>query len=50
MMARASPFGQHFSLDGQSGRVLELCLHDRGHSIPSEWVWLDWLAKLPKGS
>ena len=35
-----------------SGRVLELCLHDRGHSIPSEWVGhgLDWLAKLPNGS
>ena len=36
----------------QSGRVLELCLHDRGHSIPAEWVGqgLDWLAKLPAGS
>ena len=36
----------------ESGRVLELCLHDRGHSIPSEWVGhgLDWLASLPEGS
>lgn len=36
----------------ESGRVLELCLHDRGHSIPSEWVGhgLDWLASLPDGS
>ncbi|MEP3846703.1 MAG: hypothetical protein ABJM43_15315 [Paracoccaceae bacterium] len=36
----------------ESGRVLELCLHDRGHSIPAEWVGhgLDWLAKLPAGS
>lgn len=35
-----------------TGRVLELCLHDRGHSIPAEWVGhgLDWLAGLPKGS
>lgn len=35
-----------------SGRVLELCLHDRGHSIPAEWVGhgLDWLAQLPDGS
>ena len=35
-----------------SGRVLELCLHDRGHSIPAEWVGqgLDWLASLPDGS
>ena len=35
-----------------SGRVLELCLHKRGHSIPAEWVGhgLDWLASLPKGS
>lgn len=36
----------------QSGRVLELCLHDRGHSIPAEWVGhgLDWLSSLPNGS
>ena len=36
----------------ESGRVLEICLHDRGHSIPSEWVGhgLDWLAGLPDGS
>ena len=36
----------------ESGRVLELCLHKRGHSIPSEWVGhgLDWLESLPKGS
>ncbi len=35
-----------------SGKVLEVCLHERGHSIPSEWVGhgLDWLAGLPKGS
>ena len=35
-----------------SGRVLELCLHERGHSIPAEWVGhgLDWLASLPEGS
>lgn len=35
-----------------SGRVLELCLHERGHSIPAEWVGhgLDWLDGLPKGS
>ena len=35
-----------------SGRVLEVCLHPRGHSIPGEWVGhgLDWLAGLPKGS
>ncbi|MES0808436.1 hypothetical protein ABLO27_03060 [Roseibium sp. SCPC15] len=36
----------------ESGRVLELCLHERGHSIPAEWVGhgLDWLAELPEGS
>lgn len=35
-----------------SKRVLELCLHERGHSIPAEWVGdgLDWLANLPEGS
>ncbi|MEL6465207.1 MAG: hypothetical protein AAFQ58_09585 [Pseudomonadota bacterium] len=35
-----------------SGRVLELCLHERGHSIPAEWVGegLDWLETLPAGS
>jgi len=32
-----------------SGRAIELCLHDGGHSIPAEWVaegldWLDGLA------
>ena len=38
--------------ESESGRVLELCLHDRGHSIPAEWVshGLDWLATLPSGS
>ncbi|MDD9910925.1 MAG: hypothetical protein OXR62_14700 [Ahrensia sp.] len=36
----------------ESGKVLELCLHERGHSIPGEWVGqgLDWLATLPEGS
>ncbi|SMC13690.1 Alpha/beta hydrolase family protein [Roseovarius aestuarii] len=36
----------------ESGRVLELCLHERGHSIPAEWVGqgLDWLMNLPEGS
>ena len=36
----------------ESNRALELCLHDRGHSIPAEWVGqgLDWLANLPEGS
>lgn len=31
-----------------SGRALELCLHDGGHSIPAEWVaeGLDWLDAL----
>ena len=31
-----------------SGRVLELCLHEKGHSIPAEWVGegLEWLEKL----
>ncbi len=38
--------------DSVSGRVLELCLHDGGHSIPAEWVadGLDWLAALPDES
>ncbi|MEM7428804.1 MAG: hypothetical protein AAF441_22165 [Pseudomonadota bacterium] len=38
--------------NSQSGRVLELCLHKRGHSIPAEWVGqgLDWLASLPDGA
>ena len=32
-----------------SGRVLEVCLHRRGHSIPAEWVaeGLDWVTELP---
>lgn len=36
----------------KSGKVLELCLHEGGHSIPAEWVahGLDWLAGLPEGS
>lgn len=31
--------------DGETGHVLELCLHPGGHSIPAEWVaeGLDWL-------
>ncbi|MEM6621792.1 MAG: hypothetical protein AAF674_06150 [Pseudomonadota bacterium] len=35
--------------DGTSGRVLEICLHPGGHSIPGEWVGegLDWLRSLP---
>jgi len=38
--------------ESESGRVLELCLHERGHSIPAEWVsqGLDWLETLPNGS
>jgi polyhydroxybutyrate depolymerase len=34
----------------RSGRVLELCLHERGHSIPAEWVaeGLDWMMDLPE--
>ncbi|MEM7423528.1 MAG: hypothetical protein AAF334_07375 [Pseudomonadota bacterium] len=33
-----------------SGRVLETCLHAKGHSIPAEWVaeGLDWLLSLPQ--
>lgn len=33
----------------ETGRVLEVCLHDGGHSIPAEWVaeGLDWIAGLP---
>lgn len=35
----------------RSRRVLELCLHEGGHSIPAEWVahGLDWLDALPGG-
>ena len=31
-----------------SGRVLEICLHEGGHSIPAEWVaeGLDWMLAL----
>ena len=31
-----------------SGKVLETCLHPKGHSIPAEWVaeGLDWLISL----
>ena len=38
--------------ESTSGKVLELCLHPGGHSIPAEWVGqgLDWLAGLPDGS
>lgn len=38
--------------ESKSKKVLELCLHERGHSIPGEWVGhgLDWLANLPQGS
>lgn len=34
--------------DGASGKVLETCLHQGGHSIPAEWVadGLDWLINL----
>jgi polyhydroxybutyrate depolymerase len=33
-----------------SGQVLEICLHDRGHSIPAEWVaeGFDWMMNLPE--
>lgn len=33
-----------------SGRVLQLCLHDRGHGIPAEWVaeGLDWLVSITR--
>lgn len=33
-----------------SGRVIEVCLHGGGHSIPAEWVaeGLDWLDMLPE--
>jgi len=38
--------------ESDSGRILELCLHESGHSIPAEWVGdgLDWLARLPEKS
>ncbi|MEM7059875.1 MAG: hypothetical protein AAF557_20020 [Pseudomonadota bacterium] len=34
--------------DGDTGHVLEVCLHPKGHSIPAEWVGegLDWLRNL----
>lgn len=34
--------------ESTSGKVLETCLHPRGHSIPAEWVadGLDWLMEL----
>ncbi|MEM6904839.1 MAG: hypothetical protein AAF568_03010 [Pseudomonadota bacterium] len=37
------------SWEGESGRVVSLCLHGGGHSIPAEWVGesFDWLAGLP---
>ncbi len=33
-----------------SARVLELCLHPKGHSIPAEWVaeGFDWMMNLPE--
>ena len=33
-----------------TGRQLEVCLHDGGHSLPAEWVGegVDWLATLPR--
>jgi polyhydroxybutyrate depolymerase len=33
-----------------SGRTLEVCLHDGGHSIPAEWVGegFDWMMALPE--
>ena len=33
---------------GETGHVLEVCLHPRGHSIPAEWVGegLDWLREI----
>lgn len=36
--------------DCTSGRVLEVCLHDGGHSIPAEWVGegFDWMMALPE--
>lgn len=34
--------------DCGSGRALQLCLHDKGHSIPAEWVaqGMDWLVSV----
>ncbi|MEM0923355.1 MAG: hypothetical protein AAGI13_09935 [Pseudomonadota bacterium] len=39
---------RHTSCD--TGRILDLCLHEGGHSIPAEWVaeGLDWLESLPR--
>jgi polyhydroxybutyrate depolymerase len=36
--------------DCASGKMLELCLHDRGHSIRAEWVaeGFDWMMNLPE--
>lgn len=36
--------------DGESGHVIEICLHPRGHSIPAEWVadGLDWMRGLAR--
>ena len=54
-LADAAPPAQQGRLsckrwDGcSSGRVLEVCRHGGGHSIPAEWVaeGLDWLMDLP---
>ena len=36
--------------DCANGGVLVLCLHERGHSIPAEWVaeGFDWMTGLPE--